>query len=484
MYTYRRPPTRDAPFEYADRFQPFATLLLIVLLYNIIWQGLGKPWPLSANLFIWLLLAPASALLLLATSPSLERNRLGLLLHPLALLALVPPVVLGGVCWFVHDYPLFEESLLSVMARLYFVGLFAFLCAYIGPIMPVRYLRRANRWLLLLAIFLGILFLQPYLNNPKRLMFAGISTGSAYATAVMSVLVFFLFFPYRKAKWQGRWWLFLLFGIHYLLLLYLCLRTGSRGGLVVLLLSGIIYMLHLSRFNFIVFLFSLRQVSRASLSITVMLGLLLTTGILALDFWYQPVDLALRELNTLTGRSADNRGEVSLKVLRITGGQYQGIEGEVRYHHLQRYYEAISQDYHLLIWGEGYPQDNNPVDRYPAGDTIQRIRSVPHNYFFGTIVFGGLVYLIPSMITLGVILWKGSHLIVHHKRLRPQYHAERMLLSGIFYSTLPTLLFIILFENQSYIFHEWNYQASFGIIFFCASLNMAMRREHKRGKRS
>lgn len=481
MYTYRKPLTREAPFAYAERFQQVITLLLGVLLYNIVWQGLGKPWPISVNLFLWLVLAPASALLLLATSRSLQTNSFGLLLHPLALLAMIPPVVLGFVCWFVHDYPLVEESLLSVMARLYFVGLFALLSAYIGPVVPGRYLRWMNRVLLLLALCLGIVFLQPYLNNATRLMFAGISTGSAYATAVMSVAAFFLFFPHRGSTPQTSRWLLMLFGIYYLLLLYLCLRTGGRGGLVVLLLAGGIYFLHITWSHFMVFLFSLRQMTRITLVTSMVIVSLLATGILALDFWYRPVDLFIQTLVTLTGRGFDDVDDVPRNVLRITGGEHEGIEGEVRYHFIRHYYEAISQDQQLLIWGEGYPQDNNPVDLYPAGNTVQDIGAVPHNYFFGMIVYGGLVYFIPSLITLSVIVWQGHRLLVTHRTLRPAYRSERLLLSGIFYGTLPTLLFIILFENQSYIFHEWNYQAAFGIVFFCAGLNNAMRHEARKG---
>ncbi|NJO06627.1 MAG: hypothetical protein HC876_14510 [Chloroflexaceae bacterium] len=295
----------------------------------------------------------------------------------------------------------------------------------------------------------------------------------------MTVLAFYLFFPLRGATPQARRWLLILLAGAYLGLLYLCLRTGSRGGLLVVMVTAIILVFHVTRFNFAFFRFSFKQVRRYGLLGALVLVALTATGAATVDLWKPQLDRAVNTINQFAGRTERN----SEKTLNRTGGATEGLEGEVRFHYWQAYWEAISTDERLRTWGEGFIQDDNKEDRFPGGNTLQTIQAPPHNYFFGTILFGGLVYAIPSYTTLVVVLWLGFRLIATHRALRPEYLEERILLSGFFYANLIGFFMIIMFENQSYFFHEWNYQAAFCIAFFCASLTSAMRYEARRAAR-
>ncbi|MNS30601.1 hypothetical protein D3C72_626370 [compost metagenome] len=350
-------------------------------------------------------------------------------------MALVPPLVMGAVCWIYHEYPLFDPSLTSFMFRFYFVCLFGYMTARCG-----RHTLRPGLARLNVAFIVGLTVLASVTMEPDpagRLAFLDISTTSAHAFAVLALFLYLSINPARSHAPSRK----LFFGVMCLAFTYLCIMTQSRGGFLSLLLVTILAMFHSS-------VSTMRLFNRTSKQLLIILPLLALVSYLTSLNWFE------------LGES------VFSSVTSVLGRDFSGYSNELRTGIWESYAAAFAADPNFLWFGDGFPRQHGDTSTY----VMPTIINAAHNYAFGSIGLGGLAYFIPLAFVITYVISKGISKLPHLQAVDGE--GSPIYFHFLVYGSLSTFALMAVTDNFPYLFSAWPVHAVFGLLFFAAGISI------------
>ncbi|MBR8833970.1 MAG: O-antigen ligase family protein [Stigonema ocellatum SAG 48.90 = DSM 106950] len=426
--------------DIANRCQLLVSLFLILLLYAILYdrydRGEGS-FLLPPNQFVSILFG-INIIILIFTKTKLVI----LISNPIAILAAIPPLVLGLVCWLYHDYPLFEPSLLSFISRFYLIGIFSFISSRTNPLLSPLQLKRLNVILLATTLCLAISSLR--IDRGQRLTFIDISTTSAHVLAVLGIISFICLSHYKP--FIGRVILSTIYGV----LVFICVLTQSRGGLIGLICVVILYITHISQSSLKLFETSLKKIT---------IPLLLTIPLIY-TFLSNPVSVEI--ISNLT-----------TNLMTVLGRDNTGSTEELRFGIWEEYTKVILESPELLLIGTGFPRER--LEGSVTSSSLDRVGAA-HNYIYGSISIGGVLYLFPLILSL-ILLFRSMMLATfQHDEYRNEYSNEGNLIKFIVRSSIMTFLVMAFTDNFPFLLSGWPVQVVFGFFFFCAGFDGYLKR--------
>ena len=422
--------------NYFQGIQLVICLLLIQLIYGILYEKYSLP--LSSNQFVSFISIFGISLILLK-KPLL----FALIFHPMSLIALIPPLTLWFICYFYHDYPFFEPSVISFTVRFYSISLFGFLASQI-KLDSQEKIRILNIILIFFTIALALFSMQPDRSQFNRLTFIGISTTSAHVLAVMALISFICIYDTPNFNIKNKITLYII----YCLIFLISIQTQSRGGLISLCVIMILTFIFMSP-KILIFFEKQRKVIICC-SVIISISLLLFFD----EFTYF-LKLIFQLITSIIGRGS---------------GEY---EEDGRVDIFFGYTEVFISHSNIFMFGVGLPRDSydGPVIRNPF-DSI----SAAHNYIYGSISIGGIIYFISLMLVIVILIVNMIHLTKKYSHWQEIMYSEAILIKFTTIAATTSFLLMGFTDNFPYLFSAWPIHGVWGIFFFCAGLNQKTRK--------